>query len=326
MAFCDTYGRKIEYVRLSITDKCNMRCTYCMPERHNSFISTSKYLSFAEIVRVIAAFADLGVSRVRLTGGEPLVRKGVDQLAHSLTDIPGIDDLSMSTNAVLLEDRAEAIFKAGVKRLNVSLDTLNPDRYRALTRGGDLNVILRGLRKARDLGFSPIKINMLVMKDVNDDEVLDLTAYCLEMGFALRFIETMPIGSSGQDACKSFLSLSHVRETLSQQFDLTPSVMSGGGPAQYFRIDDTNMHVGFITPLSQHFCETCNRVRLSADGTLHLCLGNSVNFELRDHLRSGISDSDLKALLIEAMALKPKQHDFQHDTARIQRSMSVTGG
>lgn len=326
MAYMDPFGRKIEYVRLSLTDKCNLRCFYCMPERHRDFKLPSTYLTFDEIERVMTAFARLGVKRVRLTGGEPLVRSGVAGLAQRLAAISGIEDLSLSTNALLLESCAMDLFDAGVRRLNVSLDSLREDRFREITRGGDLEKVLRGLQKAKKAGFTAIKINMLVMKGINDDEILDLADYCLSNQFTLRFIEAMPMGPSGREAYERYLSLDIVRDLLKRHFDLLDGVMPGGGPARYLRIQGTDHHFGFITPLSQHFCATCNRVRLAVDGTLHLCLGNTHTYPLRPLLRDGIDDDGLQNALVEALALKPMQHNFESDPDHIARAMSMTGG
>lgn len=322
----DPFGRKIEYVRLSVIDKCNLRCFYCLPRRYRGFLPTSNYLNFDEIERVMRAFAGIGVRRIRLTGGEPLVRKGVTDLAWNLARIPSIEDLSMSTNALLLEEHAEALRQAGIRRLNISLDSLRSDRFRRITNGGDVSKVLRGLEAAKAAGFDPIKLNMLVMKDVNDDEVFDLVDYCLSNGFTLRFIETMPIGPSGRDAYRNYISLEEIRDRLQNRYELIPGVMPGGGPAKYYRVGGTDLHIGFITPLSQHFCATCNRVRLAADGTLHMCLGNSHNVALRPILRAGIDDTELQETLIKALSLKPRQHNFNEDPEQIERVMSVTGG
>ena len=326
MACHDPYGRKIEYVRLSVTDKCNLRCFYCMPERFNDFTPPDTYLTYDELTRVIAAFADLGVFRVRLTGGEPLVRKGLASFARQLADIPGIEDLSLSTNGALLGQHAQKLFDAGVRRLNVSLDTVRDGRFAVIARRGSLRTVLDGLHVAKQAGFSPIKINMLVMRGVNEDEVIDMARYCIDNQFALRFLETMPVGASGRQAYDHFIDLKDVRQSLAKHFKLVPSIMPGGGPARYVRVEGSDVHFGFITPLSQHFCATCNRVRLTAEGTLHLCLGNSNNFELRPHLRDGISDDGLKDLLHEALALKPWQHNFEEEPDHVGRAMSVTGG
>ena len=326
MACIDPHGRKIEYVRLSLTDKCNLRCFYCMPERFNDFTPPANYLSYDELERVIRAFAELGIFRVRLTGGEPLVRKGVTKFAARLSAIPGIEDLSLSTNGGLLGRCAEELYETGVSRLNVSLDTLRENRFRFIARRGELAPVLEGLQRAKEVGFNPIKINMLVMRGINDDEVLDVADYCVENGFALRFLETMPVGASGREAKNLFIDLRDIRDRLETHFDLVPSIMPGGGPARYVKVKGSNIHFGFITPLSQHFCATCNRLRLTADGTLHLCLGNTHNFELRPHLRQGISDDGLKDLLYQALALKPLQHNFLDEPDEVNRAMSVTGG
>ena len=326
MACFDPHGRKIEYVRLSVTDKCNLRCFYCMPEHCKDFTPRSDYLSYDELTRILSAFAKLGVYRVRLTGGEPLMRKGLPGFAKQLSDIPGIDDLSLSTNGALLGLHAKALYASGVRRLNVSLDSLREDRFGAIARRGSLSSILDGLKIAKQVGFKPIKINMLVLRGINDDEVIDMANFCLEHGFALRFLETMPVGACGREATSRYISLEEVRARLDQHFDLVPSIMPGGGPARYVKVENTDVHFGFITPMSQHFCATCNRVRLTAEGTLHLCLGNSHNVELRPHIRQGISDSGLESLLLEALARKPLHHNFSDQSADVKRPMSRTGG
>lgn len=326
MGCFDPYGRKIEYVRLSVTEKCNLRCFYCLPEHFKGFTPPRHYLTYDELERVIRAFAKLGVFRVRLTGGEPLVRKGLSDFARQLSDISGIEDLSLSTNGALLGRHAEALYQAGVRRLNVSLDTLREDRFGTIAKRSNLKSVLHGLKRAKDIGFKPIKLNMLVMRGVNDDEIIDVASYCLENGFTLRFLETMPLGESGREAYDHYINLKEVRDRLEQHFDLVPSIMPGGGPARYVKVKGTDLHFGFITPLSQHFCASCNRVRLTAEGTLHLCLGNSHNFELKPYLRQGISDAGLQDLLLEALALKPWQHNFVQDPSVIDRTMSKTGG
>jgi cyclic pyranopterin phosphate synthase len=326
MGCFDPYGRKIAYVRLSLTDKCNLRCFYCLPERHRSFEPPEHYLTFDEIERVITAFANLGVSKVRLTGGEPLVRKGVTGLAQRLAAVDGIEDLSLSTNAMLLAELAGELYDAGVKRLNISLDSLRSERFAKITRGGDLEEVLAGLTAAKTTGFSPIKINMLVMKDVNDDEVMPMAEYAIANGFALRFIETMPVGAGGRQAYDHYLNLDIVRRQLMENFDLIPSLMPGGGPARYLKVRGTDIYFGFITPLSQHFCDTCNRVRLAVDGTLHLCLGDSHTYPLRPLLRAGCNDQELEEAIIEALAMKPMAHSFELEPDKVDRVMSATGG
>ncbi len=322
----DPLGRTIDYVRLSVTDKCNLRCTYCMPDGNHDFERREEYLTFDEIERVIRVFAELGVRRVRITGGEPLVRKHISDLAARLSVLPGLEDLSLSTNAVLLANQAEALRSAGIERLNVSLDTLQRDRFLEITGNDDFDRVLDGLMAARQTGFAPIKINMLALKGRNDDEFVNMAGFCIEHGFSLRFIETMPMGSSGRAATHHYMPLSDVREQLEEKFDLVPSVMPGGGPAHYFRIDGSDSNIGFITPISRHFCESCNRVRLSVDGTLHLCLGQTHSVPLRPLLRAGIDDADLRSTLIEALKLKPARHEFGEKPEQIIRFMSSTGG
>ncbi len=321
----DPFGRHIEYIRLSVTDKCNLRCFYCMPKGFKDFEQPEHWLTFDEIERIIRLFTELGIARVRLTGGEPLVRKDIANLSRRLMDLPGLHDLSLSTNAVLLSKQAKALHQAGVSRINVSLDSLKPERFKSIT-GGELQPVLDGLVAAREAGFSPIKINMVAMKGINDDEFEDMVAFCLKHDFTLRFIETMPMGITGKDASDHYLDLQKVKQQLTKSFDLIPGVMPGGGPARYVQIKDTNLRIGFITPISQHFCETCNRVRLSVDGTLYLCLGQNDKLELRPLLRAGISDTDLKTTLIHAISLKPEKHEFRDNPQQIVRLMSMTGG
>ncbi len=325
MQLVDPFHRPIEYVRLSVTDRCDLRCGYCMPKGFRDFEEPEDWLSFDEIERVMAAFGRLGVTRIRLTGGEPLVRKHLPQLAARLSALPGIEDLSLSTNATRLAKHAQALKAAGISRLNASLDSLRADRFKAITQG-KLDKVINGLMAARDAGFQPIKINMVVMAGVNDDEVEDMVDFCIEHDFTLRFIETMPMGETGLSASRHYVDLRQVRKRLEQRFELLPGMMPGGGPARYVRVAGTELRIGFITPISQHFCETCNRVRLSVDGTLYLCLGQDDKFELRPLLRDGISDSELEDAIRHAVALKPERHEFSDKPEQIVRFMSVTGG
>jgi len=341
--YIDPFGRRIEYVRLSVTDRCNLRCTYCLPADYKDFGSPETWLRFDEIERVIGAFARLGVTRVRLTGGEPLARHDLPVLAERLARLPGIEDLSLSTNAVLLDRHARALRAAGVRRINVSLDSLNPERFAALTGGGRLDKVLSGLAAAKAAGFAPIKINMVAMKDVNDDEIEAMVEFCAGEGYTLRLIETMPMGTPGRSAARHYLNLQAVRERLAKRFTLIPSVMPGGrsrrpasrdtdtsvyggGPARYVRVAGTELRIGFITPISQHFCASCNRVRLAVDGTLYLCLGQEHNYPLRPLLRAGASDAELEAALKTALASKPERHEFNERPGHIIRFMSQTGG
>ncbi len=324
-ALIDPFGRRIDYVRLSVTDKCNLRCFYCIPEGHKDFEQPGRWLTFDEIERVIRAFAELGVARIRLTGGEPLVRKNLPELARKLAALPGVDDLSLSTNAVLLDRHAQALRDAGVSRINVSLDTLKPERFKQIT-GGELQPVLDGLQAASKAGLSPVKINMVAMRGINDDEFEDMVEFCLQHNFTLRMIETMPVGSTGLNASDHYLDLQTVKQQLAERYELIPGVMPGGGPARYVQVKGTDLRIGFITPISQHFCETCNRVRLSVDGTLYMCLGQDNKMELRPLLRNGVSDEELRQALIEAIALKPEKHEFRDKPEQVVRLMNMTGG
>ncbi|MEA3302465.1 MAG: GTP 3',8-cyclase MoaA [Pseudomonadota bacterium] len=321
----DPFGRRVEYVRLSVTDKCNMRCFYCIPKGFKDFEEPDNWLSFDEVERLMRIFADLGVRRVRLTGGEPLVRKNLPQLAARLSAIPGIEDLSLSTNASLLSEHAVALKKAGISRINVSLDSLQHERFKEIT-GGRLQTVLDGLQAAKSAGLNPVKINVVAMKGLNDDEFESIVDYCLENDFTLRFIETMPIGSTGKDAIDYYYDLQKLKKRLQKSFSLIPGMMPGGGPARYFQVKGTELRIGFITPISQHFCETCNRVRVSVNGTLYLCLGQNDKVELRPLLRDGSTDEQLREAIVAALALKPMRHEFKDEPGQIVRIMSQTGG
>ncbi len=346
----DAFNRRIEYVRLSVTDRCDLRCSYCLPTGYHDFIEPEYWLTFDEIERVIRVFTELGVYRVRLTGGEPLTRHNLPELAARLNALTRLEDLSLSTNGMQLKKHAHALKHAGVNRVNISLDSLRPGRFAAITGGGKLDKVLDGLVAAKQAGLQPIKINMVVMNQVNDDEVADMVHYCIEHDFTLRLIETMPIGDTGQTASSHYISLEEVRQRLTEQFELVPAVMRGGrsrhpgpedqppilsdtgtsmyggGPARYVGVAGTSLRIGFITPISQHFCASCNRVRLSADGALYLCLGQDDKVELRPLLREGISDEGLKDAIRAAVAHKPERHEFREQPRKIVRFMSRTGG
>lgn len=321
----DKYGRTIEYVRLSVTDRCDLRCNYCMPEGFKDFKVPEDWLSFDEIERVIRIFAELGTKRIRITGGEPLVRKNLPELAARLATIPGIDDLSLSSNATRLQKQAAPLKQAGISRINISLDTLRADRFKEIT-GGKIEKVLNGLMAAKEAGFQPVKINMVIMRDVNDDEVEDMVQFCIEHDFTLRFIETMPMGDTGRSASLQYMPLSEIHDRLAKKYTLVKANMNGGGPARYVRVEGTELRIGFITPMSQHFCDTCNRVRLSVDGTLYLCLGQEESYPLRHHLRAGITDEELKQHIQKAIDLKPEKHEFNNKPEKLVRFMSMTGG
>ena len=320
----DRFGRSIDYLRISVTDRCDMRCTYCMPQGFHDFEEPKDWLNFDEIERVVAAFARLGTSKIRITGGEPLLRRDLAGLSARLARTAGISDLSLSTNATQLAQHAHALKAAGITRLNVSLDSLCAERIHNITRRDALQSILEGLLVARAAGFQPIKINMVVMAGVNEDEVVDMATFCLRHGFILRLIETMPMGESGRNA--GYVDLQPIRLSLQHRFGLIDGAVPGAGPARYLVSPDGKLSIGFITPMSQHFCETCNRVRLSVDGTLYLCLGQEHSLALRPLLRGGASDAELEAAIRAAIELKPERHEFCEQPGKVIRIMSSTGG
>jgi cyclic pyranopterin phosphate synthase len=321
----DRFGRSVDYLRLSVTDRCDLRCTYCIPKGFKGFEEPKHWLTFDEIERLLSVFSRLGTSRIRLTGGEPLLRRNLPELAGRISRLPGIRDLSLSTNATRLDRHAEALKAAGVSRINVSLDSLDRGCMEKITGRDSLEQILDGIMAGKRAGFDPIKINMVAMRGINDGEIDSMVEFCIEHGFILRLIETMPMGTTGRDT--GFLDLGPVRARLTQKFGLRPQAAElGGGPARYLATADGKTSIGFITPMSQHFCATCNRVRLSVDGTLYLCLGQEEKFEFRPLLRSGASDAELEAAIRSAIELKPQKHEFREQPAKIVRFMSQTGG
>jgi cyclic pyranopterin phosphate synthase len=321
----DRFGRQLNYLRVSVTDKCDLRCSYCMPAGFTGFEEPENWLSFAEIERVVAAFVRLGVGRVRLTGGEPLLRRHLPQLVERLAALPAIQDISLSTNATQLHKHAEALFHAGISRINVSLDSLDKACMQTITGRDSFSSIMAGLQAGKRAGFKPIKLNMVVMAGVNDHEVQRMTEFCFNEGFILRLIEAMPMGSTGQNS--QYRDIGPIRDELVKKFDLVPAAEElGGGPARYWRSRDGQATIGFISPLSQHFCATCNRVRLAVDGTLYMCLGQDERFELRPLLRAGISDKELEQAIRQAIELKPERHEFTTQRHKVIRFMSQTGG
>lgn len=320
----DRYGRTIDYLRVSVTDRCDLRCSYCLPKGFRDFEERAHCLDLEEIERIVGVFAALGVSRVRLTGGEPLLRRGLVQLVARLSTLPGVNDLSLSTNATQLADQAASLRQAGVARLNVSLDSLRADRLRQITGGDVLHAVIDGLMAAKQVGFEPIKLNMVVLRGINDDEIDDMAAFCIEHGFVLRLIEAMPVGDTGRSA--QFADLQPIRGRLQQRFGLLDAAIPGGGPARYLKSADGRFSVGFITPMSQHFCATCNRVRLAVDGTLYMCLGHDHSLPLRPLLRGGATDAELTAAVRAAIELKPERHEFHDAPGKLIRVMARTGG
>ena len=322
-ALIDRFGRRIEYLRLSVTDRCDLRCAYCIPEGFKGFEVPAHWLTFDEIERLLGLFAGLGLKRVRFTGGDPLLRRGVVELCERVARLPGIEDLSLSTNATRLATMAADLTRAGVSRLNVSLDSLRPERVEKINGRPVLDRILAGLEAGRAAGFSPIKVNMVAMRE-NADEIDDIVAWCMERGFVLRLIEVMPMGDTARQM--GYLDLQPVKARLRDRFGLVDTVMRGGGPARYLGTPDGRFTVGFITPISQHFCETCNRVRLTVDGVLHLCLGQEERVDFRALMRAGANDAELTEAIRNAIDLKPERHDFVDAPRKLVRIMNTTGG
>ncbi len=321
----DRFGRQINYLRLSVTDRCDLRCTYCLPKGFKGFEEPAHWLTFDEITRLVGIFTRMGVAKVRLTGGEPLLRRNLPELAARLSALPGLQDLSLSTNATQLSRFAKPLREAGVNRLNISLDSLDRQCVESITGSDSLEKVMEGLHCARAEGFNPIKLNMVAMKGVNDHEIERMAAFCLENQLILRLIETMPVGETGRNS--HFLDLAPVRERLIERFALVPQVKElGGGPARYWQTADGQGQIGFITPISQHFCATCNRVRLSVDGTLYMCLGQNEKFEFRPMLRGGATDAEIESAIRSAIELKPERHEFIEKPGQIIRFMSQTGG
>ncbi|MBI2732484.1 MAG: GTP 3',8-cyclase MoaA [Aquabacterium sp.] len=321
----DSFQRRIDYLRVSVTDRCDLRCTYCMPKGFKGFEEPAHWLHHDEMIRLVGLFVALGVSKVRLTGGEPLLRRGVADLARGLTALPGLRDLSVSSNGTQLARLARPLREAGVQRLNISLDSLDRDCFARITGRDCLSDVLDGLREARAAGFDPIKLNMVVQADVNLDEVRRMVAFAIEQGFVLRLIEPMPVGDTGR-ASKG-VDLSVLGEQLAFEHGLLPQVLGqGAGPARYWCTADGGMSLGVITPMSRHFCASCNRVRLGVDGTLYLCLGQNDRVPLGQMLRAGADDAELTRAILAGIAAKPERHEFNERPQQIVRFMSQTGG
>jgi GTP 3',8-cyclase len=319
----DRFGRRIEYLRFSVTDRCDLRCAYCIPEGFKGFEEPEHWLTFDEIERLMGLFASLGMKRIRLTGGEPLLRRNIVGLVERIAGLPGIEDISLSTNATQLADMAGDLKRAGVSRLNVSLDSLRPESVARINGRPVLDKILAGLEAGRVAGFAPIKVNMVVMRE-NADEVDDIVAWCMQRGFVLRLIELMPMGDTARKM--GYVDLQPIKARLQHRFGLIDTVMSGGGPARYLGTPDGQFTVGFITPISQHFCATCNRVRMTVDGVLHLCLGQEDRVDFRQMMRAGASDTEILAAIRSAIDLKPERHEFIEAPQKLVRFMSMTGG
>jgi len=324
----DRFGRRVSYVRVSVTDRCDFRCVYCMSE-DMSFLPRAQILTLEEHLGIARAFTELGVDKIRITGGEPLVRRNVLWLLREMGRLPGLRELVITTNGSQLERYAGELREAGVRRLNISLDSLNPERFRRITRVGELSKVLHGIRAAQEAGFERIKINSVVLKHYNHDEILVLVQFVVDQGLDITFIEEMPLGAIGDhDRAVAYYSSDEVQRDIEQRFELLATTERTGGPSRYFKIPDTRTRVGFISPHSHNFCATCNRVRLTAEGRLLLCLGQEHSLDLRHVVRANPGDMDaLRQALVASMALKPEGHEFDL-TSRpvILRHMNTTGG
>ena len=325
----DAFGRRISYLRISVTDRCDLRCRYCMSEAM-TFLPRSALLSLEEIALIADRFIARGVTKIRLTGGEPLVRRGVDELAKRIGRHlgQGLDELTLTTNGTRLVEHAEALADAGVRRINVSLDSLDPDNFRTITRTGDLARVMAGIDAAVAAGLR-IKINMVALKGVNEDEIEPMLAWCAERGFTLSLIETMPLGAIDEDRVDRYLPLTAVTDRLRERYTLGPDDYRTGGPSRYWRVEELGARLGLISPLTNNFCDGCNRVRLTTEGRLYMCLGHDDRVDLKAAYRDG-GIAAVDTAIDEALRLKPRSHDFRIDRRAadpaVARHMSVTGG
>jgi cyclic pyranopterin phosphate synthase len=333
----DTFNRPINYLRISVTDRCNLRCIYCLPPEGIRLLTHGEVLTYEEITSVAGLAAELGINKVRLTGGEPLVRARLSELVAMLAGIEGIDDISLTTNGVLLKQCAAELKQAGLKRVNVSLDSLNRDKFKRIARHNDLDEVLKGIEAAKTCGLNPVKVNMVVMRGINDDEVVDFARLTIVEGWHVRFIELMPFAAdnppdghsigSRANLHPAFVSADEIKERLNGLGKLEPSLpITGNGPARYFRLPQAGGTIGFIAPVSQHFCFSCNRLRLTAEGKLRPCLLSDNEIDLRQPLRSGASPQELKKVIIEAIQAKPQKHELAQGPASRKRLMSQVGG
>lgn len=325
----DRYGRKIDYVRISVTDRCDLRCQYCMSEKMQ-FVPRSQLLTLEELQFIATTFVGLGVNKIRITGGEPLVRRNVMSLFEALGKLDGLNDLTLTTNGTQLTKYAPRLKNAGVTRINISLDTLNPDLFSSITRVGDINRTLAGVDSAIQNNFGRVKINSVILKNRNHHEVVDLLRFAIARDIDISYIENMPLGITGEHNHKdSYFSSNEILSVLQQEYELIPTTEQTAGPARYFRLPDhPDTRVGFISPHSHNFCDTCNRVRLTAEGRLLLCLGQEHSLDLRQVVRSNPADTDvLEEAIIRSMDIKPKGHEFDIQSNEVLlRHMNMTGG
>lgn len=324
----DRFGRTVNYVRISVTDRCDFRCVYCMDEEMK-FLPRAQLLTLEELATISRAFIELGVDKIRITGGEPLIRRNVIKLFQDVGQLPGLRELVITTNGSQLPKLAQQLKDAGVKRINISLDSLNTEKFKRITRTGKLEDVLAGLQAAMDVGFERIKLNTVILKNRNDDEIIDLVQFAIDRNIDISFIEEMPLGIIGDhDRAEVYYSSDQIRVDIEKSMTLIPTTESTGGPAKYYKIPDTETRVGFISPHSHNFCDQCNRVRLTCEGRLLLCLGQEHSVDLRRVVRGNPGDMDrLKQAIRDSMTIKPKGHDFNLEAKPIiLRHMSVTGG
>jgi GTP 3',8-cyclase len=324
----DQFGRQVDYIRLSITDRCDFRCQYCMAG-DMTFLPRNEVLSLEECARLVNVFVQLGVTKVRITGGEPLVRKNAMWLFEEIGQLNGLDELVLTTNGSQLEKQAKQLYQAGVKRINISIDSLQPERFKQITRTGDLAKVLAGIDCAIDTGFEGVKLNTVLMRNINDDETADLVQFAIDKQIDISFIEEMPLGDINHNRESTYVSNADTLKLLQSKYTLLPSTQTTGGPARYWRVAGTKTKIGFISPHSHNFCESCNRVRITCQGELYLCLGQEDKIELMPLLRANPdNDVPLMDAIVNSMSIKPKGHDFdlQRATPAIIRFMSHTGG
>ncbi|WP_045223461.1 GTP 3',8-cyclase MoaA [Methyloterricola oryzae] len=324
----DRFGRQVSYLRISVTDRCDFRCIYCMAE-DMQFLPRAQILTLEEIETVASAFVALGVDKIRITGGEPLVRKGVLDLLRKLGRLEGLRELVLTTNGSHLAEMAAELREAGVKRVNISLDTLDPDRFRQMTRFGSLERVLGGIEAARQAGFDRVKLNSVILRNRNHQDVRPLVAFALSQGLDISFIEEMPLGVvDGHDRAEEYYSSDEIRHDLEREYTLLPTTEGTGGPSRYLRVAGTQTRIGFISPHSHNFCGSCNRVRLTAEGRLLLCLGNEHSVDLKRVLRSHPGDAErLQRAIVASLAIKPERHYFElREQPVIFRHMNMTGG
>ena len=319
--------RKIDYIRISITDRCNLRCLYCMPEEGVDLLKHQELMTFEEIVRLVRSLVPLGIRKIRLTGGEPLVRKGVEDLIRQLRAIPEIEDITLTTNGMMLAEMAEELKAAGLSRVNISLDTLKEDRFKEITRWGNLTKVLEGIDKAIEVGLTPVKLNVVAIKGFNDDEFLDLARFAFDKPVQVRFIELMPIGESDQEAFLKLYPIGEIKALLETRYKLVEAKdIRTNGPAENYRLEGGLGGIGFIGALSHKFCSSCNRLRLTADGRMRPCLHKDIEYDILALLRNGATDEELRKFVWEIILGKPEGHNMEEGWGQQRRRMSQIGG